>query len=326
MTVTKRTALGVLTRARLLKVATKAGHGGLTGKRREEIVETLASSRRAGLAELLAHYSRDELKSACKAAGLSTKGREKALIVDRLLGNGAANSDAKPVPKKTPKQAVTKPMSKRSIRHYDYPDKRPNNPPVGLVTPETDPPVPTKQTYAYDPHLDPALQFDSAGAEIERILEEGLAAEDLDAAKEALQELRRRREPYLAWAGKAERTSFEVDTVSLHVHERIDPKTLIEARARLVEPADRGRLAAGDELLAGEGGFRRKVPDGLLRPAVRRALWVELPTIRKPTGCPGWPRQRPLAGARNPQGVSGHLGAWHPLLFELHPRPALAAS
>ena len=33
--------------------------------------------------------------------------------------------------------------------------------------------------------------------------------------------------PYLTWAGKAERTSFDVDTVSLHVHERIDPATIL---------------------------------------------------------------------------------------------------
>ncbi len=31
------------------------------------------------------------------------------------------------------------------------------------------------------------------------------------------------------WTGKAEHTSFEVPTVSLHVHERIDPRTIIEA-------------------------------------------------------------------------------------------------
>lgn len=35
-------------------------------------------------------------------------------------------------------------------------------------------------------------------------------------------------DPQLVWAGKAERTSFEVPTVSLHVHERIDPRTIIE--------------------------------------------------------------------------------------------------
>jgi adenine-specific DNA-methyltransferase len=36
-------------------------------------------------------------------------------------------------------------------------------------------------------------------------------------------------DPQLQWASKAEGTSFEVDTVSLHVHERIDPLTIIEA-------------------------------------------------------------------------------------------------
>lgn len=85
------------------------------------------------------------------------------------------------------KTAETK---KRPIESYEHPDKkRINNPPVGLVTPETDPDEGTKQTYAYDPHLDPQLQ----------------------------------------WAGKAEHTSFEVPTVSLHVHERIDPRTIVEA-------------------------------------------------------------------------------------------------
>ena len=80
-------------------------------------------------------------------------------------------------------------QSKRPIESYDHQDKeRLNNPPVGLVTPETDRDA-GRKTYAYDPHLDPQLQ----------------------------------------WAGKAEHTSFDVSTVSLHVHERIDPRTIIEA-------------------------------------------------------------------------------------------------
>ena len=80
-------------------------------------------------------------------------------------------------------------QAKRPIESYDHRDKdRLNNPPVGLVTPETDLDA-GRKTYAYDPHLDPQLQ----------------------------------------WAGKAEHTSFEVPTVSLHVHERIDPRTIIEA-------------------------------------------------------------------------------------------------
>jgi adenine-specific DNA-methyltransferase len=81
--------------------------------------------------------------------------------------------------------------NKCPIESYEHRDKeRVNNPPVGLVTPETDPDAgQKKKTYAYDPHLDPQL----------------------------------------VWAGKAEHTSFEVPTVSLHVHERIDPRTIIEA-------------------------------------------------------------------------------------------------
>jgi adenine-specific DNA-methyltransferase len=81
-------------------------------------------------------------------------------------------------------------QTKKPIEQYDHKDKkRINNPPVGLVTPDTDKDTGTKQQYKYDPHLDPQL----------------------------------------VWAGKAEHTSFQVPTRSLHVHERIDPKTIVEA-------------------------------------------------------------------------------------------------
>ena len=36
-------------------------------------------------------------------------------------------------------------------------------------------------------------------------------------------------DPQLVWAGKAERLSFDIPTVSLHEHERIDPRSIIEA-------------------------------------------------------------------------------------------------
>ena len=35
-------------------------------------------------------------------------------------------------------------------------------------------------------------------------------------------------DPQLQWSGKVEKNELEIDTVSLHVHERMDPKTLIE--------------------------------------------------------------------------------------------------
>jgi len=81
------------------------------------------------------------------------------------------------------------PKGKKPIEQYDHRDKeRINNPPIGLVTTDTDTES-GKKTYSYDPHLDPQL----------------------------------------VWAGKAEHTSFEIPTVSLHVHERIDPRSIIEA-------------------------------------------------------------------------------------------------
>ncbi len=82
-----------------------------------------------------------------------------------------------------------KEASQKPIEQYEHKDKeRLNNPPVGLVDAHTDNGGFKKKTYQYDPHLDPQLQ----------------------------------------WAGKAEHTSFDVPTVSLHVHERIDPRRIIE--------------------------------------------------------------------------------------------------
>ncbi len=84
---------------------------------------------------------------------------------------------------------TTKTTAQKPIEQYEHKDKqRVNNPPVGLVDAHTDNGGFKKKTYQYDPHLDPQLQ----------------------------------------WAGKAEHTSFDVPTVSLHVHERIDPRRIIE--------------------------------------------------------------------------------------------------
>jgi adenine-specific DNA-methyltransferase len=51
---------------------------------------------------------------------------------------------------------------------------------------------PKTKKYAYDPHLDPQLM----------------------------------------WTGKAENTSFEVPTVSLHIHERIAPEAIVRSIKR----------------------------------------------------------------------------------------------
>ena len=112
------------------------------------------------------------------------------------------------------------------VLSYRHPNKRANNPEVGMVHPDNDPEQP-KTVWKYDPHLDPALQFDSPRAPIENLIDRALASGDAEQMREALAELKRLQEPYLKWTGKAERTSFDVDTVSLHVHERIDPASIL---------------------------------------------------------------------------------------------------
>src|SRR5690606_9046202 len=120
------------------------------------------------------------------------------------------------------------------IISYRHPDKRVNNPEVGMVTPATDPEQ-GKARWAYDPHLDPALNFDSQRGAVEALIDDALASGDPEHMRAALAELKRLQSPYLNWAGKAERTSFEVDTVSLHVHERIDPASILSAVRKAIK-------------------------------------------------------------------------------------------
>lgn len=101
---------------------------------------------------------------------------------------------------------MAKKQNKKQIEQYEHSkDERANIPHVGLVTPASDPDTGEKKKYQYDPHLDPQL----------------------------------------VWAGKAEHTSFEVPTVSLHVHERIDPKTIIETVKK--EKDDGGQMSLFSE-------------------------------------------------------------------------------
>ena len=131
------------------------------------------------------------------------------------------------------KKAARKADGPTQVLSYRHTETRVNNPEVGMVHPDNDPDQP-KTIWKYDPHLDPELMFDSQRGAVEKLIDDALASGDPDAMRDALVELKRLQEPYLNWAGKAEGTSFAVDTVSLHVHERVDPATILaNARKRL---------------------------------------------------------------------------------------------
>ena len=136
--------------------------------------------------------------------------------------------------------------------------------------------------------------------------------------------------PYLQWTGKAERTSFEVDTVSLHVHKRIDPMSILSAvrkrmddakaaasplvQARLFEAPfenlplrdaidfckhDKGwanRLVAGDSLQVDEQPAREERPG--------RAAALHFPMAGKDEG---WKKLKASIRAELDQGLLGQF-------------------
>ena len=138
----------------------------------------------------------------------------------------AESTDKKKARTKSRKRSAKKQTQPTQVLSYRHNETRVNNPEVGMVHAGTDPDG-DKTTWAYDPHLDPILNFDHARADIETLIDDALASDEPERMRRALTELKRLQQPYLEWTGKAEKTSFEVDTVSLHVHERADPATIL---------------------------------------------------------------------------------------------------
>jgi adenine-specific DNA-methyltransferase len=110
------------------------------------------------------------------------------------------------------------------------------------------------KTYRYDSSLSPALEWDGQnGARelgewlIARIEEsaalpsphrldpprefrssDGGVVATVRSLSDAIDQLERLGRPFLNWAGKAERLSFDVPTLPLFVHERLSTKTIVE--------------------------------------------------------------------------------------------------
>src|SRR6266511_4590750 len=87
------------------------------------------------------------------------------------------------------------------------------------------------KTYRYDSSLSPALDWDGQNAARERgeaLINRVLEAESLEEARASAEELARLSRPFLDWAGKAERLSFDVPTLPLFVHERLSTKAILE--------------------------------------------------------------------------------------------------
>lgn len=222
----------------------------------------LAQAQQAGTTPPATEADFQAARDALVASGQAVKGKGRggstaratgATRPDFALGAPEAPTAAPETSSKPAKAASTKAKAKPApsqpdtgdaqVLAYRHPDRRKNNPEVGLVNAESDPEQP-KTRWAYDPHLDPALQFDTARAQADALIADALAGNDPAAMRHALQTLQRMGAPYLQWTGKAERTSFEVDTVSLHVHERIDAMSILSSVSKRQNAMKTGATSA----------------------------------------------------------------------------------
>lgn len=180
-------------------------------------IDALVRSRKVVFDDVLATLKRSELQVICDALGLDRSGREKEVLSSRILtlGNGVEENDSgapevrgfaltSPEPKKETKRRrkAARPTSAGGDAVGDYRhDDTRKNNPPAGLIEFDKPPPQPTKKYQYDAHLDPSL----------------------------------------VWAGKAERTSFEVDTVSLHIHERVSTQAIMCAVKR--EEAQRSLFA-----------------------------------------------------------------------------------
>ena len=125
--------------------------------------------------------------------------------------------------------------------------------------------------YRFDSSLAPELCWDGqnrAREQGEALIRAILEAKNIEDAKAAAAKLKELSEPFLNWAGKAERLSFEVPTLPLFVHERLSTKAILET---LKGHKSDKQLGLFDTLF---GSPEHDLADQVLRAYVHRDQWV----------------------------------------------------
>ncbi|MCU0293611.1 MAG: site-specific DNA-methyltransferase [Thermoanaerobaculaceae bacterium] len=152
------------------------------------------------------------------------------------------------------------------------------------------------KTYRYDSSLSPALQWDGQSvrergewllaciteaaallaphlfpAPREHKGSDGTVLAVVRGLQDAVEQLARLGRPFLEWAGKAERLSFEVPTLPLFVHERLSTKGIIETLK-----GHRTKQASGEQLTLFDlfGDPEHSITDQVLRAYEYRDRWT----------------------------------------------------
>ena len=94
----KREILGALTRPELLELASRFEVHANARTPKDDLVEALGSSHRAAVPLMLESMSRDRLKELCRSLGLDDSGKQKAAIIERIVGGTKREATLDPVP------------------------------------------------------------------------------------------------------------------------------------------------------------------------------------------------------------------------------------
>jgi len=145
--------------------------------------------------------------------------------------------------------------------------------------------------YRYDDSLSPSLEWDGQNSARERAdmriaraeqelsqafrkLELSTELESLEEAKahltsaqQAVRELKAMGKPFLNWAGKAERLSFDVPTLPLFIHERLSTRAILES----LKGHERDRQT---DMFALWGDPQHSIADQVLRAYEHKDKWV----------------------------------------------------
>jgi adenine-specific DNA-methyltransferase len=227
--------LAFLTRTELLQLAADYKHSGLTAKPKDEIIDAIVGSSRPSESEVLEYFSRAQLKSACEELGLETSGREKQVLIDRLLSRADDDdSGDSPDEQRSSRHARPRPgeLPIDDYRHEDV--TRKNIPPAKLAAEGLVPKVPPVQ-YAYSPRRPPALRFDSTGGTdgYFELLDQAKLRPLTEVEAQNLRDALAVHEPWLEWAGKQEEGhAIAIDPVALHIHERVSTQAVLRVAAR----------------------------------------------------------------------------------------------
>jgi adenine-specific DNA-methyltransferase len=105
-------------------------------------------------------------------------------------------------------------------------------PEFGQPLPKAQPKRRAKAASAHPPDEDRVDDYRHQEATRLNIPEAGIATQDRTAIDKVTYAYDPHLDPQLVWAGKSEHTSFEIDTVSLHIHERVSTEAMMRAIRR----------------------------------------------------------------------------------------------